>query len=113
LPELLSPFPGAKQGASIARDAMDKKVVLAGLALALPPTGDPSARLFLSVDGEKTWREIQLYPGIARLDGGPEGPGIVILPWSVRVVSHNESLTFFLLAGGGGDGRWYQATLPQ
>jgi hypothetical protein len=105
LPELLGPFPGAKQAASVARDPMDKEVILAGLALGLPPTGDPSARLFLSVDGEKSWREIQLPAG--RFEGA------VVLPWAVRVVSRDDSIILFVLTGGGGDNKWHQATLPR
>lgn len=99
---------------AVARDRQDQQIVLAGLFLTYPARIEghqilEDARLvvhlFLSTDGENSWREIQLP--IGRFDGA------IVVPGEVRILAHASSLLLFVKAEGGGDGSWHQAILPR
>ncbi len=93
---------------AVARDPDNKQVVLAGFDIG---SFNPDGRLVLSVDGEKTWREIQL-PTTSYMS--TQGPALgLVLPWEVRVRQTKTSISLFVYGVGGNDGGWRQATLPQ
>lgn len=102
-----------------ARDPTNKQIVLVGLDLMylarinierhqILEDARGAAHLFLSVDGEKTWTEINRIP-VSRPDV-PQG-GVMIMS-ATRVMKQDETIRLFLYSGDGLIEGWWTATVP-